>query len=106
VAAVATVKLAEIITPPDIVQAVFEIVNAPRLLVIEPEPHVSITLKPLPVIVTLVPTEPEDGLSVIDGEFPWIEVEVEVEVAGMFAISVTGPLIVMVPNGLGSLGPV
>jgi hypothetical protein len=59
------VKLAEVITPPDMLQAALEIINAPRLLVIEPEPHVSATLKPLPVIVTTVPTEPELGLSVI-----------------------------------------
>jgi hypothetical protein len=47
------------------VQAAFEIMDAPRLLVIELEPHVSATLKPVPVIVTKVPTEPELGLSVI-----------------------------------------
>jgi hypothetical protein len=64
VAVVLTVKLAEG-TPPDILQTALEIMNAPKLLVIEPEPHVSATLKPLPVIATKVPTEPELGLSVI-----------------------------------------
>jgi hypothetical protein len=71
------VKLAEVITPPDMVQAAFEIMDAPRLLVIELEPHVSATLKPLPVIVTKVPTEPELGLSVIVAtEAPRVTVKV------------------------------
>jgi hypothetical protein len=59
------------------VQAAFEIMDAPKLLVIELEPHVSATLKPLPVIVTKVPTVPELGLSVIvAAEAPTVTVKV------------------------------
>jgi hypothetical protein len=82
------VKLAEG-TPWYMVQAAFEIMDAPRLLVIELEPHVSATLKPLPVIVTKVPTEPELGLSVIVAtEAPAVTVKTEVEVTVAVVVAV------------------
>jgi hypothetical protein len=77
------------------VQAGFEIMDAPRLLVIELEPHVSATLKPLPVIVTKVPAEPELGLSVIVAtEAPTVTVKVasaESEPGLPVAVIVYGP---------------
>jgi hypothetical protein len=77
------------------VQAAFEIMDVPRLLVIELEPHVSATLKPLPVIVTKVPTEPELGLSVIVAtEAPTVTVKVasaESEPGLPVAVIVYGP---------------